>query len=200
MFFSWSYRIITKNLIKICNPESLLEVNKVTGEIVKKAATRIKPGKSDVTGTYTSDVLLHAPDSLFDHLAAIFRSFLIHGTVTRQLLACSFLPLLKSGLKDPAVTKSYRAIAGSSQILKLFDNVVLLVWGDYLSSGSLQFGYKEKTSTTQCSWLVMEVAQYYLRNGTKILATLCDCSSAFDKCRYDILFNKLLSRGVPAKL
>ena len=195
---SASVQLIKERLANTIGPESLLEVNKVTGEMVKKAATRIKPGKSDVSGAYTSDVLLHAPDSLFDKLAIIFRSFLTHGTVTRQLLACSFLPLLKSGLKDPAVTKSYRAIAGSSQILKLFDNVVLLVWGDYLSSDSLQFGYKEKTSTTQCSWLVMEVAQYYLRNGTKILVTLCDCSMAFDKCKFDILFNKLLDKGVPA--
>ena len=85
-----------------------------------------------VSGGYCSDALLHAPDSLFDSLAAVFRSFLIHGTVSRQLLVCSFLPLLKSGLKDPAITKSYRAIAGSSQILKLFDNVVLLVWGELL--------------------------------------------------------------------
>ena len=44
----------------------------------------------------------------------------------------------------------------------------------------------------------MEVAQYYLRNGTKILVTLCDCSMAFDKCKFDILFNKLLDKGVPA--
>ena len=105
-----SVALIKDRLKNIIGPESLLDVNKVTGEVVKKAATRIKPGKSDVTGTYTSDVLLHAPDSLFDKLAAIFRSFLIHGTVTRQLLACSFLPLLKSGLKDPAVTKSYLSL------------------------------------------------------------------------------------------
>ena len=157
----------------------------------------MKPGKSDVSGAFTSDVLLHAPDSLFNSLAAVFRSSLVHGTFAKQLLVCLFLPLLKSGLKDPAVTKSYRAIAGSSQILKLFDYVVLVVWGEHLSSDTLQFGYKANTSTTQCSLLVMEVAQYYLRNGTPIIVTLCDCTAAFDKCQFDILFGRLLARGVP---
>ena len=37
-----------------------------------------------------------------------------------------------------------------------------------------------------------------MRRRTRILATLCDCSKAFDKCRFDLLFNKLLERGVPA--
>ena len=88
----------------------------------------MKAGKCDVSGSYTSDTLLNAPDVLFDHLAAIFRSFLVHGTVSIQLLSCDFLPLFKAGLKNPEKIDSYRAIASSSQLLKLFDNVILLVW------------------------------------------------------------------------
>ena len=44
----------------------------------------------------------------------------------------------------------------------------------------------------------MEVASYYLRNGTAIIATTCDASKAFDKCRFDLLFTKLLDRDLPA--
>ena len=116
----------------------------------------MKPGKNYVSGGYSSDALLHGPDVLFEYLAMTIRSFLIHGTVTQCLLACAFLPLLMS-LKDPAKTDSYRAIAGSSLILKLMDNVILLLWGVLLDSDSLQFGFKSKVSTTQCSWLVNEV-------------------------------------------
>ena len=49
----------------------------------------MKPGKGDVSGSYTSDAFLNAPDSLFERLASVFRSWLIHGTVTLSLLACS---------------------------------------------------------------------------------------------------------------
>ena len=117
--------------------------------------------------------------------------------VMLQLLACAFLPLFKGGIKDPTSTDSYRAIAGSSQVLKLFDYVVLEIWGHHLNSDSMQFGFKEKASTTQCSWLVMEVCQYYLRKGTPAICTLLDCSKAFDKCLFDQLFKKLLKRKVP---
>merc|ERR1712013_546777 len=83
-----------------------------------------------------------------------FRTFLLHGTVTLSLLACAFLPLLKSSLKDPSDPGSYRAIAGSSLILKLFEKIILLVWGHLLGTDSLQFGFKARSSTTPCSCLV----------------------------------------------
>ena len=119
-----------------------VQVAKVTGTVVKEAVAKLKPNKTDVSGSYVSDALKNAPDLLYDQLATHFRSWLVHGTVTPSLLACSFLPLLKSSLKDPSDPASYRAIAGSSLILKIFELVVLLLWGQLLSSDSLQFGYK----------------------------------------------------------
>ena len=127
----------------------------------------------------------------------MYRSRLVHASVTPALLACAFLPLLKNALKDPADTGSYRAIAGSSILLKLFDKVVLLLWGHLLSSDTLQFGYKMGTSTTQCSWLVSEVVNHYLQRGSNPIMTLLDCSKAFDTCKFNILFAKLLDRKVP---
>ena len=184
--------------INIGGAESLEEVSKVTGEIVKKAACKMKPGKGDVSEGYTSDAILNAPDILFDQLALVYRSWLLHGTVTTSLIACAFLPLLKNSLKNPAETNSYRAIAGSSLLLKLFDQVILLLWGHLLASDELQFGYKEDYSTSQCSWLVNEVASYFLRKGTPCIVTLLDCTKAFDKCKFDILFKKLMDRNMPA--
>ena len=137
------------------------------------------------------------PDILFKHLASIFRRCLFHGTVTTSLLACAFLPLLKSSQKDLAATGSYRAIAGSSLILKLFEKVLLLVWGHLLGTDSLQFGFKAKTSTTQCSWMVQEVIGHYLRRGTNPIITVLDCSKAFDTCRFSTLFTKVLDTGMP---
>ena len=42
------------------------EIGKVTGDIVKTAASKMKSKKSDVSGWYTSDALLNAPDILFE--------------------------------------------------------------------------------------------------------------------------------------
>ena len=43
----------------------------------------------------------------------------------------------------------------------------------------------------------MEVAGHFLRNGTPTLSCLLDCNKAFDKCKFDKLFQKLLDREVP---
>ena len=120
--------------------DSLEQTMKLTGDVVRRAAMKMKPAKADVSGGFTSDALLHAPDSLYDLIAGVYRSCLVHGSVKLSLLACAFLPLLKNNLKDPADTNSYRAIAGSSLLLKLFDQCILLVWGPLLASDSLQFG------------------------------------------------------------
>ena len=156
----------------------------------------MKPKKGDISGGFTLDAILNGPDILFDLIATLFQSFLTHGSITPYLLACCFIPLLK-GSKDPGDTGSYRAIASSSLILKLFENTILLIWGYLLSSDSLQFGFKQYTSTTQCTWLVSEVVQHFLRQGSHPIVTLLDCKAAFDTCRFDILFDRILEKGVP---
>ena len=153
----------------------------------------MKSQKTDVSSSFTSDCLLQGPDILFEMLASVFRGWMMHGSVTHTVLACAFLPLLKSS-KPPAETTSYRAIAGSSLILKLFEKTVLELWGNLLHSDGLQFGYKKGASTTQATWLVQEVVQHYLRNGCNPIVGVLDCSQAFDLARWDQLFERLLAR------
>ena len=188
-----------KSKIKdMITPESVNEANKVTSDIVKIVVKTMKARKSDISGGFTSDALLNAPDDMFEHLATIFRSWLVHGKISHNILSCAFLPLLKSSLKDPADTGSYRAIAGSSLILKIFEKTILYLWGNLLSSDSLQFGYKAASSTTQASWLIHEVLGHYLREGGNPICALLDCSKAFDLAKWDKMFSLILERQVPA--
>ena len=63
-----------------------VEVNKVTGDVVREAVAKLKPRKTDVSGSFVSDALKEAPNVLYDELALVFQSWLYHGTVTRSLL------------------------------------------------------------------------------------------------------------------
>ena len=173
---SEAMKLIKDNIRNAIDRDSLKEADKITGYIVKTAAIKMKPKKGDVSSSFTSDVILNAPDIYFDHLAKVFRSWLVHGNVSPAVLSCAFLPYFKGGLKDPALTSSYRAIASSSLNLKLFDNVILLLWGDKLATDSLQFGFKAGTSTSECSWLVTEVANHFLDKGSQVIMTLLDCA------------------------
>ena len=68
------------------------------------------------------------------------------------------------------------------------------MWGDTLHSDSLQFGFKRKCGTSSATWLVQEVLQFYLREGSKPVAVVLDCSKAFDLAKFDRLFSRLLER------
>ena len=46
-----------------------------------------------------------------------------------------------------------------------------------------QFGFKS-TSTTECSWMVMEVDSYFLKRGTPCIVTMLDCSKALNMCQF----------------
>ena len=82
-------------------------------------------------------------------------------------------------------------------MLKLFEYVILKIWGHCLTSDSLQFGFKPKVSTTQCSWLVQEVAKWYVQRGGVCMAAFMDCTMAFDRCQFSKLFTKMLAKKVP---
>ena len=177
---------------------SVFKVSKITPEVVRLAVERMKPQKSDVSCEYTSDMFIHGPDIMYEQLAAVFRSWVTHGTITREILCTAFMPLLKSSLKDPSKFNNYRAIAGASQLLKMFEYVVLILWGHLVESDSLQCGYKRKSSCTMASWLVLEVGQWFYQRGGAVHAAFCDMTKAFDYVLYDKLFEKLLATGMPA--
>ena len=72
----------------------------LASQVVKQAICRLKPDKEDVTGSYSSNEILNGPDFLFERLADVSRSFFTLVTVTKSLLACAFIPILKP-LKGP---------------------------------------------------------------------------------------------------
>ena len=189
---------LKEKINEMIKPEDIEEVHKVTSDAVNNAVKQMKARKSDISGGYTSDASLIAPDTMFEHLATVFRSWLVHGKGSHNILSCAFLPLLKSSQKDPALTASYRAIAGSSLILKVLEKTILLLWGKLLSSDGLQFGYNTASSTTQASWLVHEVLGHYLREGSNPICGLLDCSKASDLEKWDKMFKLVLLRKIPA--
>ena len=73
------------------------------------------------------------------------------------------------------------------------------MWGNKLHSDTLQFGFKRGCGTSSATWLVQEVLQHYLQEGSKPIAVVLDCSKAFDLAKFDILFERLLTdRKMPA--
>ena len=143
---------------------SLLDVEKVTPEVVKEAASHLKDSKSDPSFSFNSDCLKHGTDQLFQKLSICLKSFLVHGHITYFLLLATLLPIIKNKLGSINASSNYRSIAISSLILKLLDWVIIILYGDVLGVDQLQFAYQPGCSTMMCTWTVIETIDYFLRH------------------------------------
>jgi hypothetical protein len=177
------------------SPTSLNDCN-VQKCNIKNAIRKIKSNKSDGVFELVSDNLKYADDDLYDHLAILFRSCLIHGFVPIALLMSTIIPIPKDRLGDLTSSENYRGIALCALFLKLFEYVILESHCDTLTSSDSQFAYKRNCSTTQCTWVAQETIHYYKNNNSDVYLCLLDCSKAFDKIRYDVLFSKLRDKGL----
>ena len=93
---------------------------------------------------------------------------------------CALAPLVKDENGDICDSKNYHAIAISSLILKIVDYCILILFEKEMSSDPLQYGFEKGCSTVQCTWTVMEVTSYFLRQGSDVFSCLLDFSKAFE--------------------
>ena len=173
------------------------EVFKITAEVVKEAVSHLKKNKTDPIFRSTSDCLSNAPPIFFEHLAIVFRSWLIHGHATELLLISTLVPIIKDKMGNLCSSDNYRSIAISSLILKIFDWVLIGLCGDKLFFDELQFGYQEHCSTNMCTWMAVETIDHFTRNGSDVFVCVMDMKKAFDTVQHSVLFQKLLERGIP---
>ena len=185
------------DLRKTIDDKSMVHVNKITPDIIKRAALKLKPIKTDPVVDIRSDFLINAPDTLYWILAKCLKSYITHAHVSEFLLISMMIPIIKDKLGDHTSSDNYRSIAISSLIMKIFDQVIILVFGEHLQLDELQFGYQAEVSTTMCTWLAVESISHFLRNGSEVYTCLMDMSKAFDMVQHSHLFRKLLDQGMP---
>ena len=117
----------------------LLEINRITPNLVKEAVGKLKPNKSDPLWDFSTDFFKGAPDILYFHLSEVIKAFLVHGHVSQHLLLASLVPLVKDKLGDLCSSSNYRSIALSSIFLKLLDWMFIITYGHLLELDDLQF-------------------------------------------------------------
>ena len=166
----------------------------VTAHDVYCCIEKMSLGKSDSDRALYSDHLINGSARLFEMLATLFSVMLFHGNVPTAMNISTLVPIPKNNKKSLNDSANYRAIALSSVVGELMDNIIMSKYSDVFTTSDLQFGFKKKHSTTHCTFVANEVIHYYNRNGTSVNAVLLDASKAFDRVQYVKLFRLLLSR------
>ena len=121
---------------------------------------------------------------------------LSHGIAPDELLLGTMIPLIKDSRGRKHCSDNYRALTIGTGLSKLLDVVIRNKQIDALKTSNLQFGFKTKSSTTMCTFAVLETVEYYKKNGSNVHALLLDASNAFDRVNYIKLFEKLLEKGM----
>ena len=161
-----------------------------------EGVNKMKRGKHDGYRGHFSDHIINGTTRLYVQLSLLFNSMISHGYVPNDFLLSTLIPIPKNKRKSLNCSDNYRAIALSSILGKLFDKILLVKSSHAFDTSDLQYGFKSKHSTNQCTFVVNEVLQYYANNNSNTLLTLIDASKAFDRVHYIKLFKLLISKNI----
>ena len=119
---------------------------------------------------FKSDHLIHSTHRFHVIIALLFNNMLVHGYTPDDLLKSSIISIPKDNTASLKSSDNYRGIPLFNIICKLFDNVILLLYGNELQSSDMQFGFKQGHSTTLCSLIYKEVVNHYLNCCSRTIA------------------------------
>ena len=177
--------------------DNFREVERITPGVVYQAIQTLKSCKNDNSYCFKSDAMIIGKDVLTNYLTVLFQACIIHGYMPNSILTATLKPIVKDKLGDKCSSSNYRAIGGSSLILKLLDIIILILFESSFKLCENQFGFQKNSSTTLCSWTVKETINYFLNRDTPIYTCFLDMTKAFDLVNYAKLFDKLKDRLSP---
>ena len=163
---------------------------------VTKCVDKLKKGKHDGVSSFYSDNIKYGSHKLYVYFSLLFNALIHHCTIPDGMCLSTLVPLIKNKRQSASSSDNYRAIALSSTVGKLLDNIILYKFSDVLHASDLQFGFKKGHSTAMCTFAVNEVIQYYINQNTPVYLTLLDASKAFDCVHYVKMFNILRDKGL----
>ncbi len=169
----------------------------VNPQEVKRAAQKLKSKKPDGQKALWSNHIKFGPEILFEHISELLSSMFSHGTTAHDLLVATITSLIKDKTGNYSDSNNYRGTALISAIAKIYDLIIIERYQEQLKTSELQFAFKKGHSTVMCHGLLKETVSYYLNRGSDIFCCMLDASKAFDRLRYDKLFELLRTRKFP---
>jgi len=170
----------------------LVDIN-VMQDCVHDLKTNKAPGFDGIS----SEHIKYAGAQLLVHLCLLFNAMIRHSFVPAGFCFGMIVPLLKDKHGDTSRLDMYRGITLSNAVSKLFEAVLVSLFGDSLQSSDLQFGFKRNSSCSHAIFTFNESVRCFMKNGGRVHCVALDATKAFDKISHHGLFYKMLCKGVP---
>ena len=109
-------------------------------------------------------------------------------------------PKIKNKFGDATCLDNYREVMISSNMLKLFEYIMLPILKACCDLSPYQFGGRQKTSTTDAVTIIKEIAKKYTKEGSTLYTCFLDTSKAIERTDPMLLLQKLSKSNVPLNL
>ena len=159
------------------------------------AINDMKTGKREESGLFTNH-FKHAPHRLYVLITCLFNSMLVHGIAPSEMLVGTMIPIIKDGRESHKKSSNYRTLTIGTCLSKAFDLLIIKDQSKVFNTSELQFGFKNGSSTTMCTFMVQQTISHYVNNNSNVNVVMLDASKAFDRVQYIHLFKKLISRNM----
>lgn len=143
--------------------------------------------------------IVYASSNIAVHLSLLFTALIRHSFVPDSFRTGIIKPLLKTKHGDRTKLDMYRGITLTPVISKLFESILLELYGKFLCSDPLQFGFKANTGCNDALFTLTESVKYFNKRDSKVFCALLDASKAFDKVLINGLLWILITRDVPVE-
>ena len=145
--------IVSKCATRLCDSDDYV----ITTNDVNEGIKLLKHNKSDGNEGLSSNHIIYGSNLLYAKIACLCTSMIHHGYASPNLRISTIIPIVKNKKASINDSSNYRGIALSSISSKLVDIIIIKKQSKHLNSSHLQFGFKEKSSTIQCSFVAEEV-------------------------------------------
>lgn len=147
-------------------------------------------------GVYAEHII-YASKCLTTLLSLCFSSCFYHGVLPDSLISVVLVPIIKDKSGKISSKDNYRPIALASVMSKVLEIIILKRSSEYLTTNYNQFGFKKNLGTDHCIYLLKEMISSYKAHNGSLFICFLDASKAFDRVNHNILFEKLIQRGLP---
>ena len=117
---------------------------------------------------------------------------IVHSDTANKLLHSTIISSPNNLYSSLRSSDNNCGIGLCCSMCKWLDTIISYLYGNYLYTPVLQFGFKLGHSINLCTAVFIKTVHYYVRTGGNVYSCLLDISKALDKVYYGKLFNLLV--------
>lgn len=158
---------------------------------------KLKKGKAAGCDGLAPEHILYSHPMCTISLSILFNACILHGYIPSGFSNGIIIPIPKSNDLDKTSTESYRGVSISCIITKLFEMCLLDLFGVYLQTFDLQFGFKTGIGCSDAILTARLATDFMAERGSTVTLCALDLSKGLDKLDYFCMFLKLMNRRTP---